>query len=80
MYFSSLCHLFHLYFLSVFLFACSPLGLISFFNPVFMGLSVPPKWMVATVGVGEGGDELKKKCLSMSIPLPALSAIILHDI
>lgn len=55
MYFSSLCHLFHLYFLSVFLFACSPLGLISFFNPVFMGLSVPPKWMVATVGVGEGG-------------------------
>lgn len=33
------------------------LGLISFFNPVFMGLSVPPKWMVASISatVGFGG-------------------------
>lgn len=53
-----------------------------------MGLGEPPKWMVAsisaTVGFGGffgGGDELKKNCLSMSIPLSALlSAIILHDI
>lgn len=60
------------------------LGLISFFNPVFMGLGEPPKWMVASISATVGfwgGDELKKKCLSMSIPLSALlSAIILHDI
>lgn len=60
------------------------LGSISFFNPVFMGLGEPPKWMVASISATVGfwgGDELKKKCLSMPIPLSALlSAIILHDI